>query len=45
MSALTVFPLAWLIGMAAAVALAYNGNVLLAFFVLVICASLKATDS
>ena len=45
MSSNTAFILAWLIGMAAAVALAYNGNVLLAFFVLVICASLRGIET
>ncbi len=45
MNAHTVFLICWIVGMVAAVALAYNGNVLLAFFVLVICASLRSTKS
>lgn len=45
MTAHTVFFLCWLVGMAAAVALAYNDNVLLAFFVLLICSCLKTSET
>lgn len=45
MNAHTVFLLAWLIGMAAAVVLAYTGNPGLAFVTLVICASLRSIES
>lgn len=45
MSAHTVFLLAWLSGMATALALAYVDHPGLAFFVLVICAGLRSIES
>lgn len=45
MSPHTVLLLCWVIGMTAVVLLARNGNVLLAFFILVILASMRSHES
>lgn len=45
MNAHAVFLLAWCTGMLTAVALAYNGNVLLAFLVILVCAGLSSSKA